>query len=51
MEHRRVRRVDLVFAVNPAGGKNADGRLLLLHDADLQGLVCVRSRTESSSSK
>lgn len=33
-----MRRVDLVFAVNPAGGKNADGGLFdLVHRADLHG--------------
>ena len=38
VEHRRVRRVDLVLAVDSAGGKDADGRLFdLVHCADLHG--------------
>lgn len=37
MEHRGVRGVGLVLAEHAAGGQHADGRLLLLHDADLHG--------------
>ena len=37
MEHRGVRGVGLILAEHAAGGQHADGRLLLLHDADLHG--------------
>ena len=46
MEHRRVRRVDFVLAVNPAGGKNADGRCFhFVHRADLHG-ACLRAKKD-----